>query len=133
MELKKKDLVRLSAGIKSVENLEAGVKFSYATAKNQRLLSGEVEALQESYEKERMKLINQFAEKNGEGPKVVAGEYVIADKDGFARAMKGMNESFGALMEETVEVSIHQVEMGELPTKITPGQVAGIFELIKPS
>lgn len=152
--MKNRDLFRIVQGINLVSELR-GAKFSYAMAKNKRVLIAEIEDLQKAvemadeynkYDKQRIELCEKFSkkDKNGE-PAIVDNEYEIEDRKTFDDALDALGtkhkeviderkkqiDDFNELLDKPINgVAFHKISHDDLPDNITPEQTDAIFELI---
>ncbi len=152
MNITKRELLRLHAGLVAVGPL-TGVRFPYAVVKSMRALSKEVEALKAAakrsdafleFEQARWQLCEEHAKRDADGPVMVDGNYQFADPKRFQRAFKKLTmkhtdawvarekqmEEYEALLDEEAEVTLHQVDVDDLPDDITSAQLNAIFEIV---
>lgn len=152
--MKNVELTRLLQGINAVDSL-SGVRFAYAMSKNKKLITSEVETLEdaikysdefEAYEKDRIELCERHAEKDDKGkPKTSGDKYVMADQKKFDKGLEALNEKnkevierrkkqgeeYGKLLEVESSYEPFMVEFEDVPKDITVSQMDGIIELIK--
>lgn len=154
--MKRKELFQLKQALESVSTLK-GVKFAYSIAKNLQEVNNEIEAVNKAmapsedfiqYEKERIKLNEEYAEKTEEGnPKVWNNNYVISPKnrDAYEKRMEELKknhkmalkerdeqmEEYQVLLEEDVDITLHKIQEGNLPSDITIEQIHGILQVIE--
>lgn len=152
--MKNKDLIRIYEGLNAVKKL-AGVKFAYAVAKNLKLLTSEIENLQEGikptreidlYEEERIEMCKKHAKKEEQGKPVInGGEYVIIDISAFNTELETLKEKYKKdlelqkehlaeytkMLDEDTSLVLHQVSIDVVPDGITGEQLEAIFEIIK--
>lgn len=153
--MKNRELFGIMAGLQSVGGLR-GVRFVYAAAKNSRLVSEEITALQEAnkpdegfmaFDTARVALCVEHAEKDEAGkPKVNGAGYSIAAdrqalfnaslatlREAHAEALECRKEQlkeFEALLDEDTAVKLHQVAVEHLPEDITGAQLTAILDMI---
>jgi len=143
------DVYNLYSALVSKEMTELkGVKFSYAMAKNTRLLKGEVESIDEmrkkesgEFDKERFELVKTYAEKDEQGnPVVKNNQYRLADTKTFTEELeklrekfeiKAKEENFKKFMKEEIEVELFTVKQENIPEQISKGMSDAIFDLIE--
>lgn len=93
------------------------VKFSYALTRNLKILEGWVK----TFEEERKKLLEQYAEKNEESKEVkIAAEH----QDVWERDMK-------ELLEIEVEIKPHTLSVDDLPENIEPAVLYSLDFMIE--
>ncbi len=151
-----RDLLILQQGIKSVADLFGdNVRFSYAIAKNDKLIAGEVENLNKSlkttpeyqkYDEARIELVKKFSKKDEHGEPIIENnQFVIEDLKKWATEFKKFNkgyeevlkkrdkqvEEYNALLDEKTEIKLHMVNENDLPRNITPAQLAGIINIVE--
>ena len=158
-----KALIQLLGGLQTVKNIEgASFPFSYAIAKNIRVITPLIETLRstikpsekyQEYDEKRVELARNHAKKdeNGKPVEMVIGQgsqFIIEDQKSFEADLKKLQndpaykkeiESFDrrasefnkALDGESEKVELHMIEQSDVPEKITPGQLEGIFDIIK--
>lgn len=153
MAMIKRDLFTLHQGLQSVGDF-SGVKFSYAVAKNKKMVFAEIELLQESikpingieeYEKKRVDLCKKYSKLDGE-PAIVNNEYMIkpSNQKAFDKqldllvkehkedlsARKKQVDEYNKLLDEPIELNLHKVSIDNVPEAITPKQMEGIMEIV---
>jgi hypothetical protein len=91
--------------LRAVSQKQLPVKVSYAIAKNIAKIDSELKV----YEKERQKLIEQYAEKNKENK-------IISDKDGNVKFkdIEAWNKDIKELLDIENEIEIHKFKFEEL-------------------
>lgn len=153
--MKNKDLIALFQGIQSVEHLR-GAKFSYAMAKNKRVLVAELEDVQKAfqpsesyrvYDQERLSICKKMSKKDPSGTAMMddAGTYDIEDREAFDVAIENLRvkhiealeerkeqeKDYSALLEEPINgIEFHKIKEECLPDDISTAQVDAIYELI---
>ena len=97
--MKKNEILQLYRALNTLGQLQ-GVKFSYSISRNLAILKPEIEALEKAstaseefieMDKERIKLVEEYAEKDEKGkPKKKGNEYVIPEdkKEDFENAFE---------------------------------------------
>ena len=109
-------------------------------------------------DEERIKLAEQYSEKNKEGKVIYLtakkdkdgkevvknNAYVLEDENKFEKEftkLKGKHkeaiskrdkqiEEYNKLLEEEIEIELHKIAMDDVPEDIATGQLQGIFEII---
>jgi hypothetical protein len=153
--MKNIDLFRLKEGLNDVSNLK-GVKFAYAVLKNKKIVEDEIALLQKSvemsvefqeYEKSRITLCEQFADKDSEGKPIINNnQYQIENKVEFNEVVeklkkdnikcieervKQLNDYDILLQEENdIEEKLSKVKEEYLPSDITANQLQTIIEMV---
>lgn len=151
--MKNSELFSLFDGIEACSGLK-GVKFSYALAKNKKILSSEIEVLRDTvkpskeiveFEQKRIALAIENSEKDEHGQAKVEGDrYVIVDQKKFNSLMeelkKGYTEAlaeesekqkiYDDLMKEESSVKLFTIEKENVPDDISVGQMSGILPII---
>lgn len=152
--MKNEELGVLLQGINAVGSLK-GLKFAYAIAKNKKAVTSEVEILQESikpsegfakYDKERMELCKELADKDDKGnPKMANNEFVIvANKEDFDIRVKALRErnkdviderdkqlkEFNELLKAESDFKPFKIDFEDVPQDITADAMSKIAELI---
>ncbi len=153
--MKNRELFGIMAGLQAVGNLR-GVKFAYAAAKNSRIVSEEIKALQEAskpeegflaFDKARVALCVEHAEKdeagkpkaNGNGYSIAADRQALFDaslatlREVHAEALqrrKDQQEEFDVLLDEDTDVRLHKVAEEHLPEDITGAQLTAILDMV---
>ena len=152
--MKRKEVINLYRNLNSLGALK-GVKFSYGVSKNMNLLKSEVESIEKAitaseefivYDKARVQLAKEFAEKNEKGEPIVKGqEYVIRDEKKFEKELKKLQEEhkevlearkqqiddYAKLLEEEIEVKVHKIKLEDVPADISTQQMNGIVSIIE--
>ena len=154
--MKRKELFQLKQALESVSTLK-GVKFAYSIAKNLQEVNKEIEAVNKAiapsdefmqYEKERIKLNEEYAEKTEDGkPMVENNNYVISPRNrgSYEKRMEELKKKhkkvlserdeqikeYQALLEENVDITLHKIQEGNLPSDITAEQISGILPVIE--
>jgi len=94
---------------------------AYRIMKNAKAISDECE----TYEKQRIKLCEKYAEKDAEGNPIIDEEkksYVFSDENGAK-----LEKEVEALQNEVVEIKIRKVPLETIsPAKLTPGLIGTI-------
>ena len=153
--MKKLEILQLYRALNTLGQLQ-GVKFSYAISRNLAVLKPEVEALEKAssptpefmeMDKERIKLVEEHAEKDEKGkPKKKGNEYVIPEdkKEDFENAFEAFKlehkelydarekqiEEYTALLETESEVKLHKVNLVDVPQNITVQQMHAISSFV---
>lgn len=152
--MKKSKILELSRALNGVGRL-SGVAFSYAVAKNIRLIQPEIEALQKAiepskefseYDQEREKLAIKHAKKDEKGnPVIENNQYVLEDKEAFDKEFEKLKEKnkevlagrtkqaedFDKLLLEEVEVKLYKVKLENIPKEITTAEMNSILDIIE--
>ena len=156
MILKLHEIRDLYNGLNTVLDLESEFDFSYAIAKNRRLLKSYVEHLEEKfkpskeyseYENDRLKTAVEMSEKDeNDQPKIVNNSYVIKKelRADFKAAMEELKETYketlkaqkelAEKLEDTLneekEVELFLIKKEVLP-KLTPKQMEYVLFLLE--
>ena len=154
MKVKRSELTNLLQGINSI-NL-TGVKFNYALLKNKKKIQEELETLKtvikpdkkvEEFEKARIELCKEYCENDKNGKEIIKqGKFVgLENNKAFTIAIDKLKETYKEtldkkdaqvkeyykLLEEEVEIEMHQVALNEVPKEITTKQLESILVIIK--
>ena len=106
MKIKLGDLKEMVTGLYSIQGKKFPVKISYAIAKNAKKLAEE----HADYEKQRIKLCEEFANKDKYGnPVLIDGKYDIPDF-----SLEVFNNAVNELRDVEIDVDIHSVSFSEL-------------------
>ena len=106
MKIKLGELKEMVTGLYAIQEKRFPVKISYAIAKNVKKLAEE----HADYEKQRIKLCEEFANKDNDGnPVSVDGKYDIPND-----SLKEFNDSVNELRDTEIDVDIHSVSFSEL-------------------
>jgi len=153
--MKKNEILTLFRNLNTLGQLQ-GVRFAYAVSRNLAVLKPEIEALEKAsfptpefleMDKERIKLVEEYAEKDEKGnPKKKGNEYVIPeDKQGdFKNAFEVFKlehkelfdarekqiDEYNALLQTESEVKLHKVSLADVPQKITVQQMNSISSFV---
>ena len=154
--MKKSEILSLYRALNTLGQLQ-GVKFAYGVSKNVAILKPEIEALEKAsaaspefmeMDKERIKLVEEHAEKDEKGkPKKKGNEYVISEdkKEDFENAFEAFKlehkelydarekqiEEYNALLETESEVKLHKVNLADVPQNITVQQMHTISSFVE--
>ena len=154
----KKEILQLYGALNTLGQLQ-GVKFAYAVSRNLAILKPEIEALEKAssptpefmeMDKERIKLVEEHAEKDEQGkPKKKGNEYVIPEdkKEDFENAFEAFKlehkelfdarekqiEEYNALLQTESEVKLHKVNLADVPEKISVQQMHSISSFVEDS
>jgi len=154
MKIKRSELFRMREVIQSFGKA-ATFKFSYACAKNLRLIKDEIEDMQkilepdeqiEQFEKERITLCSAFAKKEGGNPLITENRFEIepTKKDEFNVKMEELREkyaeplslnmkkveSYNKAIKEEVDLPFHLVKLSDLPLEMKPSETECILDWI---
>lgn len=153
MKATRREVVALWNGLNGAAECK-GAKFSYAVAKNLRIIRTEMEALQEAakppielqaYERERVALCAQHSVKDEFGaPVIVDGKFTIEDDSKFRSEFELLQAQYKAqfdiaarraeemetMLSEEVDLPIHCVPADCLPDNLTAVQVEALFPMI---
>lgn len=148
-----KQLQPLLQAINACGNL-SGVKIAYALIKNKKLITAEIETLQEAikpnekfleYEKLRIELCEKHAEKDDKGKsKIEKNNYIMVDKEKFDKELEKLNKDNKAILDEREKqgkefnellgkestFTPYLIDYKELPESISVSQLSGIDILI---
>ena len=153
--MKKSEILQLFRNLNTLGQLQ-GVKFAYAASKNLAILKPEIEALEKAsaaspefmeMDKERIKLVEEYAEKDEKGkPKKKGNEYVIPEdkKEDFENAFEAFKlehkelydarekqvEEYNALLETESDIKLHKVNLADVPQNITVQQMHAISSFV---
>ena len=156
--MKKTEIIQLYRNLNTLGQLQ-GVKFAYAISRNLAILKPEIEALEKAssptpefleMDKERIKLVEEHAEKDEKGkPKKKGNEYVIPeDKKGdFENAFEVFKiehkelfdarekqiEEYNALLQTESTIVLHKVNLADVPQNITVQQMHSISSFVEDS
>lgn len=132
-----------------------GVKFAYTVARNLNILKPIMNAMDKAlaispafteYEKARVALAKEHAEKDAAGkPKVEGDNFVILDMPKFDKALATLRETHKAaidtrekqlkeykeLQDEEVSVDLYTIHQGLLPNDISTHEMTAIFPIIE--
>lgn len=132
-----------------------GVKFAYTIARNLHVMKPIMNAMDKAlkvapefsaYEKARVALAKDFADKDEKGkPKVEGNNFVITRMDEFDVELEKLREThkaavearqkqlddYAVLQDEEVEIEVFQVAQGLLPADISTQEVNAIFAIIE--
>lgn len=157
--MKKKEVLKLNEDLKKVGSLK-GVKFAYAIAKNKARLSKEVEALikatepseefmkvDEKINKDRLKLAEEYADKENGKPIIEGDKYKmsIEKQEKLEKELEKMKKKhkklyeereqqrkdYNKMIEEESDFEPYTIEMKELPEDISVDQLSAIEVLVK--
>lgn len=155
--MKKRDLFGILEVLGQFRDLKGSVKFSYAVAKNFKLINDEVDIIRdlvkpspefEAFDNARNGICAKFAEKDeGGNPIIMNGEYKIKVED-ISDFNKSMNvlmeeskdviavrtkqlEDYNSLIGEDVELSLHKIKLSSIPDGVSPAQMATIDSMIE--
>ena len=159
MKIKRAKLERLLGVVEELGRAVHPIKFSYAVAKNLRIMRHEIEVtgkiLESSdrlkeYEKKRVELCQRFSEKEGGKPVFKDGpdgkHFVIEDstKDAFNKEMEALTEAYKRDMDgqmekvntytkamgEEVDLDFHMIVEEDMPMDISPVHLEAIMDWI---
>lgn len=130
-------------------------KFSYACAKNLRLVNNEIEDMQkalepdeqmEQYEKERMIICGMFSKKKDGNPIITGNRFEIdqVKQNEFNIEMGGLREryveafalnekkieTYNKALKEEVDLNFHLVKLEDLPLEIKPDDLEVILDWV---
>lgn len=104
MKIKNRDIVNIYRGISAIKEKKLPIKIGFAINRNMSAL----DSIARSYEDERVKILDQFCEKDESGKyKTNGDEFEISDKNGFSQAM---NE----LLDIENEFQVHTVTFEDI-------------------
>lgn len=156
--MKRSELLELHRTLAGLHRITA-TKFSYAVARNLRILQPEVEAFEASqkinhqselveYERKRRELVNQFGSRDTNGKLLVdeTGVTLMRDYEGFQKALLPIKEKYAEalgereakepelrkLLEEEVELDtgFFRIKAEVLPDGLTPPELFHLLPLI---
>lgn len=133
------------------------VRFSYAMHINLRRTEGVLEDYRKiadpttnetlaEFERRRMEIVQFMAEKDPDGnPIINNNEYVVLDRPALERAVLELQKEFPTLNDEVaalndrvaalndvdVDIDIHRVSFKDMPERISPMIMDGLFTMIK--
>lgn len=143
MKLTLKQVLDAVMGIKSVEPKDGSKKWSYAIAKNKRLLQPDVEgvnAAQKKYiaiEEERLEYCREHATKDATGSPITKnGMYIgINESDPVLKAIVAKinkaNKDFDEFLKQEVEISLHVIPFADVPENIAPRDFENLSIMIE--
>lgn len=145
--LKKIQVQALSALLDKYVDLQLSPRFSYAIVMNRAALGPEVVKMQDTvkafgdYERERLALCEQYAEKDGDGEAILENNVYkgVTKNPEFLDKSKALEESYqerfaeanAALRSEVVEVDIIEVALEDLPSGITPTVMGILMPMVR--
>jgi hypothetical protein len=159
--MKKRDLFSILGILDQMNNEKTQVKFAYAMAKNRKKIQAEVEVLRESvksspemeeFEKKRLVLCHDMAQKDDEGKPLTKGGagnlgpmFVIADQEAFNTAFDALKEEykdalelqdlkrkeFEALLDEEAETELHKIPLDVFPNNISTAQMEWLMYFVE--
>lgn len=155
MKMKRAEVIGLFNGLQRLGGLE-GLKCSYAIVKTGKKLKAEIDTLRESvkdseaykeFEKKRLELCQKYCFKDETGKPLMKDGYFVglennADflqagellKEEFKEALEGkkkQEQEYIRMLEEEIEIEIHQMELADVPKNITVEQMSILEKLIK--
>src|SRR3990167_4353444 len=156
--MKKTEIIQLYRNLNTLGQLQ-GVKFAYSISRNLAILKPEIEALEKAssptpefleMDKERIKLVEEHAEKDEKGkPKKKGNEYVIPEdkKEDFENAFEAFKlehkelfdarekqiEEYNELLQTESEVKLYKVNLVDVPQNITVQQMHSISSFVDDS
>ena len=117
--MKNKDIAQLSQGLQSCGNLK-GIKLAYAIAKNNRILTRELEPLSDIIKK----LQEEYCKKDVDGkPIITNNQYEIDNVIKF-------NEEYNNLLNMDIDITLHRIKREDLPDDITVQQLSSILDFV---
>lgn len=117
--MKNREILQMYNGLQLCGELK-GIKFSFAVAKNNKILGRAVEPLVE----EIKKLQEEYATKDAEGAPITKDNvYQIPD-------MVKFNAAYKELMDIDTEVVLHKIKQADLPQDISASQLSTILEFV---
>lgn len=148
MQITKKQAMELWKGLTSMAGAEHRVKLSYAIARNRETMRKVVEAIQEAtkpiqeYEDARIALVQECCARKPDGEPIILpdGQNIIPDMASFTKKLTEIKKKTGqdkkeeeveALLEETEEIQIHQVDFEILPETIRPDVLGQIMLMVR--
>lgn len=156
MNIKKGEVVQLWNTIEQLRMVNSHIKFTYALAKNKKILSTEVESIQEAispseefktFEGERLSLCRDMSKKdeNGEAIIINGREFDIEDMDEFEAKLNDLKDNYKEtidkemeknkqaleMLEEEVDLDLAQLHLDYFPEGITPAQMETLMFLVK--
>lgn len=149
----KRDLGNLYQGLLSVESL-TGAKFSYAVARNIKLLEPEMESLKKAgsmskdfadYEMKRIEIAEKYAYKDDGKARIKDDKYEIEDKKSFEAELAALQKDnekviadrkhqlteFKELLDSEIEIELFTIPAEYVPDSINTKQMADILPIIK--
>lgn len=104
MNIKNSQVVSFINGTLAIQEKSLPIKIGYAIRKNLKMM----EPIAAAYEEERKKILDEYAEKDGNGEYVVKNEsYVILEQKAYEAEMQ-------ELLEITNELELHKIPYSEL-------------------
>lgn len=147
-----KELQPLLQAINACGNL-SGVKIAYSLNKNKKLITAELETLQEAikpnekfleYDKKRIETCKKYADRENGEPKMKDNNFIITDRKEFDKEIEKLNKDnkeilderekqgkeFNELLKKESTFAPYMVDYKELPESISVSQLSGIDILI---
>ncbi|KKM66153.1 hypothetical protein LCGC14_1484030 [marine sediment metagenome] len=152
----RKDVVALWQVLNQLKNKEFdNFKFTYALAKNKRMLQSEIDTLQEvrqpslafqEYSQKRNEMLTRLSKKDEKGKPIIEDNlFVLENPDEASIEMEKFNEenkkviddndikekNFKLLMDDEVEIKHYKVKLSNVPKKgLTPSQMEVLLVII---
>ena len=151
--MKYSKIVELSKALSEI-NLP-GVTFAYAVTKNKNILKPEIVALQEAekpsddyiqYDKKRVEIVKKYAKKDEKGKFIIVNnQYEIENLEEFEKEFEDLQEKHSEVLEKRadqlkevdnlldkeVDITLHKVNIKDIPQSITTKQLESIFDIIE--
>ena len=118
-KVKAQEMYQISNVVKRLSNLPLPVKIAYGLGKNLKTIDREVEILNVS----RQKLIDEFAERDGNGKIVMLSEIEIKLKE---ETRDEFNDKFKEFLEMDVEFDVFTISINQFTAadiKLTPAEM----------
>ena len=156
MKIKKSEVVALWNTIEQLGFTDAHIKFTYALAKNKKLIKNEVEAIKESidpsekfkeFENRRLDICKDMAKKDKDGKPIIINntEFDIKNTDKFNSKIEDLKKEYQddidketeknkqamEMLEEEIDIDLTQVELDYFPERITTSQMEFLMFLVK--
>ncbi len=150
----KSKLLELSKALNGVGRL-SGVSFSYAVARNLKLLEPEIEAIQKAsepskefqeYDQARIELAAKHSKKDEKGNPVIEGnQFILEDQNAFNKdfeklkkthkealdAREKQGEEVEKLLKEETPITLYKVKLENVPPQITSAEMSSILDIIE--
>ena len=157
IEITKKEIVDLYNCLEGLKEVKGSVKFVYAVAKTRLVLKTEVDAIKEAivdepkfleFEQKRVQMCYEFADKDEKGETVIdqkLGKFKIEErKEEFAKEFEKLREENKEALElqekrikeindmykESIEISVHKINLSDLPDNLNSVQMEILMPLI---
>jgi predicted DNA binding protein len=154
--MKLKHLIELKSELNSVDDVKCTFKFSYAVAKNKRMIKSIIDEYEAAltpsdkyseYEEKRVNLARKYAKKDENGQPIIKNSVFLIEPDEQVKFEKELTtikaeyteeidkyelkqKGYIKALNEDVPVEFHMIEESDIP-ELTPKQMNAVFEFIK--